>query len=212
MTGWPLSILAIANFAFRQGHAYSELADNLLELGRLDQALEIVKRALEVTDQGAKDNPGVLEYQESRTKARIYNASILKQTGRRSEAIRAYLELVEIYEPIRSKDPVNQYNLARAHACLASLLAAGSGERSRAEADSVASHLDRAMGGVKSAVAAGYRRTAAMRSDPDLEPLHKRRDFQLFMMDLEFPDHVFTHWQGPARRQQARSNESGKTQ
>jgi hypothetical protein len=32
-----------------------------------------------------------------------------------------------------------------------------------------------------------------MRSNPDLEPLRKRRDFQLFMMDLEFPDHVSTH-------------------
>ena len=31
-----------------------------------------------------------------------------------------------------------------------------------------------------------------MRRDPDLEPLRERRDFQLLMMVLEFPDHVFT--------------------
>jgi hypothetical protein len=118
-------------------------------------------------------------------------ASILKQIGRPSEAIEAYRELVKIYEPIRRKDPVNEYNLACAHASLVSLLALRSGEQTGAEADSVASHLDRAMEGLRAAAAAGYRRSAAMRKDPDLEPLRTRRDFQLFMMDLEFPERVF---------------------
>jgi len=118
-------------------------------------------------------------------------ASILKQMGRQSEAIEAYRELVKIYAPIRYKDPVNKYNLACAQASLASLLALRPGEQSGAEADSVASHLDRAMEGMRTAAAAGYRRTAAMRKDPDLEPPRTRRDFQLFMMDLEFPERVF---------------------
>ena len=127
----------------------------------------------------------------NRGDARIYNASILKQMGRPSEAIEAYREFVKIYEPIRYKDPVNKYSLACAQASLASLLALRPGEQSGAEADSVASHLDRAMEGMRSAAAAGYRRTAAMRKDPDLEPPRTRRDFQLFMMDLEFPERIF---------------------
>jgi tetratricopeptide (TPR) repeat protein len=182
----------IANFVFRQGQSYTALAENLRELGRLVQALAIANRALEITDRVGRDHRGVVAYQEARANARICNASILRQMGRHGEATQAYLDLVKIYEPIRHNDPVNEYNLACAHACLAALLAGRSREQSGALADSAASHLDRAIAGVRTAVAAGYRRTAAMHEDPDLEPLRKRPDFQLFMMDLEFPEHAFT--------------------
>jgi len=50
---------------------------------------------------------------------------------------------------------------------------------------------DRAMHTLRRAVAAGHCRFEWMRRDPDLDPLRRRRDFQLLMMDVEFPGEPF---------------------
>ena len=75
-----------------------------------------------------------------------------------------------------------------AHALLAGLAAEpGSGmtaAKGRTEAD-------RAMARLRQAIAAGYRKLFFMRTDPELDPLRSRPDFQLLMMDLEFPDDPF---------------------
>ena len=44
---------------------------------------------------------------------------------------------------------------------------------------------------LRRAVSAGYRKRNFMRIDPDLDPLRSCPDFQLLMMDLEFPDDSF---------------------
>ncbi len=49
----------------------------------------------------------------------------------------------------------------------------------------------RAMEWLRRAVAAGYRNLTILRTDTDLDPLRSRPDFQLLMMDLEFPDDPF---------------------
>ena len=41
---------------------------------------------------------------------------------------------------------------------------------------------------LRRAVAAGYRSVDWIRRDPDLDPLRSRPDFQLLMLDLDFPD------------------------
>jgi serine/threonine-protein kinase len=50
---------------------------------------------------------------------------------------------------------------------------------------------DRAVGVLRRAIAAGYRRLDAMRKDRDLDPLRGRSDFQVLMMDLAFPAEPF---------------------
>jgi serine/threonine-protein kinase len=78
--------------------------------------------------------------------------------------------------------------LACGHALLAGLAAEpGSGmtaPEGRVEADL-------AMEWLRRAIAGGYRNIPIMRIDPDLDPLRSRPDFQLLMMDLEFPDDPF---------------------
>jgi serine/threonine-protein kinase len=51
--------------------------------------------------------------------------------------------------------------------------------------------FDRAMVDLLRAVADGYRDLAFLRTTTDLDPLRSRPDFQLLMMDLEFPDDPF---------------------
>jgi serine/threonine-protein kinase len=47
------------------------------------------------------------------------------------------------------------------------------------------------MAALRRAVAKGYRAPDDLRTDPCLEPLRPRRDFQLLLLDLEFPDAPF---------------------
>ena len=46
-------------------------------------------------------------------------------------------------------------------------------------------------GALRRAVATGYRDMGRMRRDDSLDPLRGRRDFQLLLMDLAFPDDPF---------------------
>ena len=50
---------------------------------------------------------------------------------------------------------------------------------------------DRAMSALRRAVARGYRAPDDLRTDPCLDPLRSRQDFQLLLLDLEFPDSPF---------------------
>ena len=78
----------------------------------------------------------------------------------------------------------NQSLLSGVAADVGSGLTAKSG---RAEAD-------KAMETLRRAVAAGFRNTAHLRVDTDLDPIRSRPDFQLLqlrMMDVEFPIEPF---------------------
>jgi hypothetical protein len=52
---------------------------------------------------------------------------------------------------------------------------------------------DRAIQWLRRAIAAGYRKLALIQTDPDLDPLRSRPDFQLLMLDLAFPDDPLAH-------------------
>jgi eukaryotic-like serine/threonine-protein kinase len=49
------------------------------------------------------------------------------------------------------------------------------------------SELDRAFDALRGACAAGFRNPAGMRTNSNLDPLRSRPDFQILLMDLEFP-------------------------
>jgi serine/threonine-protein kinase len=95
---------------------------------------------------------------------------------------------VAILERLPTLELPDLYNLACGYAKLAGIATSrGPGVTAadgRAEAD-------RAMQWLHRAVARGYRNVALMRRDLDLDPLRSRPDFQLLMMDLEFPDDPF---------------------
>jgi hypothetical protein len=73
------------------------------------------------------------------------------------------------------------YNLACSHAELASVAAKPGSAITEAEG---CSEADRAMEWLRQTVVAGYRKLAALWTDPSLDPLRSRPDFQLPMMDV----------------------------
>jgi len=52
-------------------------------------------------------------------------------------------------------------------------------------------YRDRAMIKLRSSVAGGFKTLEIDRSDPDLDPLGQREDFQVLLMDLAFPTEPF---------------------
>ena len=110
------------------------------------------------------------------------------EAGRPAEAAAAVREAVAILERLPTLRQVDHYNLACEYAKLAGVAAlSGSGM----SADEGRAAAERAMQWLHRAVARGYRNIALMRRDHDLDPLRSRDDFQLLMMDLEFPDDPF---------------------
>jgi serine/threonine-protein kinase len=93
-----------------------------------------------------------------------------------------------IYERLSILEPIDCYNLACGNATLAGIAALPRSGMTAAEGRAAA---EQAMQWLHRAVARGYRNVALMQRDPDLDPLRSRPDFQLLMMDLEFPDDPF---------------------
>ena len=105
----------------------------------------------------------------------------MQKCGQPAEAMRDFRRSINIFEEMTEPTPGDLYDLA----CNQSLLSGVVGhQRAGREAD-------RAMDTLHRAFAAGWRDAAWMRTDPDLDPIRSRPDFQVLMMDMEFPSDPF---------------------
>src|SRR5262249_42003106 len=108
--------------------------------------------------------------------------------GHHSEAASATREAVAILERLSILDPRDCYNLACGNATLAGIAALPRSGLTAAEGRAAA---EQAMPWLPRAVARGYRNVPVLERDHDLDPIRSRPDFQLLMMDVEFPDDPF---------------------
>jgi tetratricopeptide (TPR) repeat protein len=180
----------VREYEAMQGLVMGNLGDALRDLGRLDQSLEIMKRALVVSDRLARENPGAHHYQRAKASSQIVTASLLNQMGRRSESAKAYEDALASYEAVSPKNSGVIFNIACAHACLASLIGEEPGLTPPRRAVA-ARHLEDAMSALRRAVDTGYRNPKFFTSDPDLAPLRSRPDFQQLVAELVFEGDLF---------------------
>ena len=94
---------------------------------------------------------------------------------------------IALRERLAGLDFEARYNLACNHALLAALAAENGSDLGPADARAQA---DKAIELLKRVVADGYR-NAKMKTEPDLAPLRGRLDFQLLLLDLDFPADPF---------------------
>jgi serine/threonine-protein kinase len=156
--------------------------------GKPAEALATFEHELAIERKLAEADPSVLWNQRAIGLSLGHIGGIHLEAGRHAEAATAIRESVAIYGRLPTLEPIDCYNLACGHAQLAGL-AALPGSRVGTSEDHAAA--ERAMEWLRRAVARGYRNMVAMRRDRDLDPLRSRPDFQLLMMDLEFPDDPF---------------------
>jgi tetratricopeptide (TPR) repeat protein len=89
---------------------------------------------------------------------------------------------------LRPNDPNYAYDIACELSLCARVVAGNDGEARAARER----YAQAAINVLRKAVAAGFRNFSHMKVDADLEPLRGRSDFQIMMMDLEFPADPFS--------------------
>jgi eukaryotic-like serine/threonine-protein kinase len=171
---------AVASYQRAVAESYDVLGAARARMGRRDEALRSLARARATLERLIADHPDFTAYQEDLAENYLWTGVVHQDSGRRADAAR---ELSNARELLGRMAPgsVSLYALARAEARLVPLTE--DGER--------APQSDRAMAALRRAVAKGYRAPDDLRTDPCLEPLRSRRDFQLLLLDLEFPDAPF---------------------
>jgi serine/threonine-protein kinase len=178
----------VTDFQYELSHDHQMMGWALKRVGKLTDALAACERAIAILQRLADADPEVFKWQSDLALDLSYVGSLASEVGRTAEGVTSLRRAVSIWTRLSSRMPHDLYNLSCTHAKLASLASAqGSGmtaAEGRAEADLSMERL-------RQAVAAGYRKITFLRTDRDLDPLRSRPDFQLLMMDLEFPDEPF---------------------
>ncbi len=159
------------------------------QTGRPAESRAEFERAIATLQKLVEANPDVIRFQSRLALNFGYVGGLDLEAGRHALAAAAIRRSVAILERLPNLEPVDRYNLACAHAQLAGIAAEPGSGMTAAEGRAQA---DLAMHWLRQAVAAGYRDVALMRSDTDIRPLRSHPDFQLLMMDLEFPADPFS--------------------
>jgi serine/threonine-protein kinase len=175
----------VTQFQYGLAGSHDNIGWVLRQTGKPVEALAAFERAIAIYRKLANANPSVIGFQSRLALCFAHAGALQQKVGRIAEAAVSIRQANAILEQLPTLEPVDRYNLACGHAQLAHVATMpGSGmtaSQGRAEAE-------RAMHWLRQAVAAGYRNVALMRRDADLDSLRSRPDFQILMMDLEFPD------------------------
>jgi serine/threonine-protein kinase len=181
----------VANYQHRIARSHMFIARDFAELGRPREALDSLDRAVPLFERLGADHPGDVHYKEDSAFTQMQIANAHRVLGRPSEVRRALGRASEIYEQLSTAMAL--YNLGCAESRLCDPALSDPAASSTIVSADRQAHVDRAIVALRRAAAAGMRNGALWRRDPDLDPLRSRPDFQLLMMDLEFPDDPFAH-------------------
>jgi eukaryotic-like serine/threonine-protein kinase len=127
--------------------------------------------------------------------AKSYNnmARVHQQSGETAEALRAYQRAVDLYESLPELDPRNAYNLACNLALAIPLIGAKPGSSGELDPEAVSPgdrvrrqvYGDRAIDLVRQAIRGGFGNTGVFESDPDLDAIRGRDDFQKVIKEAD---------------------------
>jgi serine/threonine protein kinase/tetratricopeptide (TPR) repeat protein len=149
------------------------LAANYLTVGRDADALKLLDESLKRVE-GKVVDPGLIG-QVLCVRLR-YFAKTRDAAGCRATA--------EMYEKLKRTESENLYEAAGMRAVTAAVIR-GTDSKSVLRAKEATAEADRAMAWLNQAVAAGYKDTAHMKEDKDLDALRDREDFQKLLAELK---------------------------
>jgi serine/threonine-protein kinase len=158
--------------------------------GETTQALVSLECAREILEKLVDANPNVTAYQGFLATNHSFVGSALLRAGCPASAVIEFRKAIAIMERLSELQPDGDslYSLA----CFRSLLAGAGTQSGSGLTPGEVSRLGKeAVATLRRAVAAGLQNVAFMRRDSDLDALRQREDFQLLLLDLDFPDEPF---------------------
>jgi serine/threonine protein kinase/tetratricopeptide (TPR) repeat protein len=175
----------VTEFQIELANSQLEIGDVLRMTGQPGEARASYAGALAIIETLIKAQPAFVDGLQIFLVFGLKGLGATQQAaGQAADAVASWRRAIASDERARSSDGETLYYLAGCHARLGGITGTAGSGLTAAEG---AAELDRAMGVLRRAVAAGYRPAAWMQRDPDLDPLRARPDFQLLMMDQAFP-------------------------
>jgi serine/threonine-protein kinase len=164
------------------------LSSHQADLGRYAEAEQSARTSIEVLEACVRDVPSYPFYQVRLAYCYGNLGKVQVKRGSPSEGLKALRKSAAILET--SHELWAGYN----RACFLALASAvadpaegpSAAERQRRDAD-------RAVATLKRVIAVGFASSDSLKTDPDLDPLRGRPDFQALLMDLDFPSDPMAH-------------------
>ncbi len=181
---------AVSRFKGHLAQTYQSVGGLQDQKGEPRLALASLERARTILRKLVDANPNVTDYQGFLALNHSYVGLARLRAGRPESAVAEFRKAITIMHRLSELQPdgYSLYNLA----CFRSLLAGvGSQSGSGLTGEEVSRLGEEAVATLRRAVAAGLEDVAFMRRDPDLDALRPREDFQLLLLDLDFPDKPF---------------------
>jgi serine/threonine-protein kinase len=168
------------------------LASLQVEAGQPTEALRSERRALAILEALAAGQPTIRKYRRHLANTELLIACcLLMRDGRSTEAENHLGRTEQLLQALTDPDAELLANLACAHALLGRPAGRGGPVPTPAEQAECRMHANQAIDALRRAIAAGYKDAAKLRRDPAVQPLRGRPDFQLLMMDVDFPADPF---------------------
>jgi len=166
----------------------TDKASVLLALGRPGAARTSCDRAISIREDLVKANPANTGFRRGLAESLLRSGQSKRSTGDAVGATADLRRAIVLCEGL----PARSGEIAMFEACCHAMLSSLAGlAGSDMPASKGALEAERAMHILRGAIAAGYR-ARAPRTEPALDRLRARPDFQLRMMDLAFPADPFT--------------------
>ncbi len=174
------------NHGYRQDlvAADIDLGDAYAAMGHLAEASSSFDAALAIHRKMVEADPSTPSFRSEMAATFRRRGIAMQKCGRPADAASDFRQAITLYQGLTKPTPGDYYNIACYQSLLSGVAAeAGSGP-SAADGQATASE---AITTLHRAVAAGWRDAAWMRSDPDLDPIRSRPDFQALFLDVAFP-------------------------
>ncbi len=154
-----------------------------IRTGRTAEARSRCERALALGEVLVRDNPNVPNYHRNLAESLLRFGQVRRLEGDLVGATADWRRAIAMYDALPSLTGEECFLLACCHASLSGLAEQAGAGLSAAQRDAEA---DRAMALLKK------QGTEIFRTETALDPLRNRPDFQLLVLDLAFPDDVFS--------------------
>jgi serine/threonine-protein kinase len=172
-------------------HGLDNLGNVQRDLGQLDEAKWAYRESLRILDELEGTDPGGDFLRRLRAQTLAHLGILERIAGRPRAAVRTLREALEITQDIAEPDARVFYTRACAESQLLALAQQSSSDLSPTDTADFLAAGGRAMTALRRGVAMGFRDTARLRGETDLEPIRRRPDFQALIGDLTFPSDPF---------------------